>query len=110
MDYFYNKFSDSKSLQFSIILSNVIVWIVSVFRWISVCAQIFARKFWIVRGAIMIGVTIIFTLHHCFSILTTFWYLSSFSKPFNSTLHFDGAATSTIWYIFLYDVSLLWIR
>ena len=72
--------SDSFSLNILANFNNDVVWMVSIFPWISSLLSLFSRSLETVpRARITIGITITFMFHSFFSSLARSRFLSSFS-------------------------------
>ena len=112
---FHWSLSDSKSPQVSrarlrilAVLSNAVVWIVSVRPPISKSSRPFNNPLVIVpKAPIAIGTTVTFMFHSFFSSLARSRYLSFFSLPFRFILWSAGIAKSTSLQIFFFFFFLL---
>ena len=109
---FYWCLSDSKSPQVSrtrlrilAVLSNAVVWIISVRPPIFKSSRPFNNPLVIVPNApITIGTIVTFMFHSFFNSLARSRYLSYFSLSFRFILWFAGTAKSTILQIFFFFV------
>ena len=101
---FHWSLSDSKSLQFSKTLLNIlanlnnsVVWMVSTNPVISKSSSPFTNPLVTVpRTPITISINITFIFHSFFNSSARSWYLSFFSLSFNFTLLSAGTAKNTI--------------
>ena len=107
---FHWNLSDSKSPQVSrtrlrilAVLSNAVVWIVSVRPPISKSSRPFNNHLVIMPNAsITIGTIITFMFHSFFNSLARSRYLSFFPLSFRFILRAAGTAKSTIFHIFFF--------
>ena len=121
LEFFTSMLTDGFSLEFEwqqvsrtrlrilAVLSNAVVWIVSVRPPISKSSRPFNNPLVIVPNApITIGTIVTFMFHSFFNSLARSRYLSFFSLSFRFILWSTGTAKSTILQIFFFFCWLLW--